>query len=201
MLASLHQGACLPRRLGKLRALRLLRTINQREKMESSFKKAYDKTVAPDGSVTLSFQGQRVGVNEATAFFMLLLVVGLPASCAITYPVATMFGDVLGNSNAPRLWWIFLAVAIWIVVGRLLAFKKGTVLIKPGEGIVFSGKNLPFRDIQTLGTINQMNSAAPKGKAYVSARSHGNDVRITPYLNPDLAEAVADEIRVFYNAA
>lgn len=169
--------------------------------MESSFKKAYEKTVAPDGSVTLIFRGQRVGVNEATAFFMLLLVVGLPASCVATYPVASMVGDVWGNNNAPRWIWTFIAVAIWLVVGRALAFTKGSVLIKPSEGIVFRGKRLPFKDIQTLGTINQTNSGAPKGKAYVSARSHGNDVRVTPYLNPDLAEAVADEIRVFYNAA
>lgn len=169
--------------------------------MESSFRKAYEKTTAPDGSVTLTFRGQRVGVNEATALFMMLVVFGLPASCAVTYPVGAMMGDVWGNNNAPRWIWTFVAVAVWIVVGRAIAFVKGNVVIKPGEGIIFRGKRLPFREIQTLGTVNQMNSAAPKGKAYVSARSNGNEVRITPYLNPELAEAVEEEIRVFYNAA
>ena len=35
----------------------------------------------------------------------------------------------------------------------------------------------------------------PKGNAYVSAQSHGTEVKVTRYVRKDLADALAAEIR------
>ena len=165
--------------------------------MESSFKKAYEKTTNSDGSIDLKFKAERIGAHFGSGLGAVLVLLLFPASCAVTYPVASMFGEIGGRntSNTPIFVWNVLAFALFIIAARMLNISRTTLTIKPKEGIVFNGKQLPFKDIQSIGTVHETTGNNPKGNAYVSAQSHGSEIKVTRYVRKDLADALAAEIR------
>jgi hypothetical protein len=165
--------------------------------MESSFKKAYEKTTNSDGSIDLKFKAERIGAHFGSGVGAFLILLLYPVSCAVTYPVASMFGEVGGRntSNTPILVWNVVAIALFIIAARMVNIGRTTLTIKPKEGIVFNGKQLPFKDIHSIGTVHETTGNNPKGNAYVSAQSHGTEVKVTRYVRKDLAEAIAAEIR------
>ena len=163
--------------------------------MESSFKKAYEKTVGPDGTVMLKFKAERIGAHVGGGVATFLLIPLFLASCAVTYPVATVFGNI-GRKDATAITvWNILAVALLIVVVRWYNIRPSTLTLKPHEGVIFNGKQLPFRDIQSISTVHETTGTNPKGNAYVSAQSHGSEIKLTRYMKKDLADAIAREIR------
>ena len=73
--------------------------------------------------------------------------------------------------------------------------KTSIIKIIPNSGIEFKGKRLPFADIQTIGAMNETTARNAKGTAYIYANSHGNQIKITNYMLPELANAICSEIK------
>jgi hypothetical protein len=162
--------------------------------MKSSFKRAYEKRTHADGSIELEFKTERIGAHAGTAFTILVMLL-LPVSCGVTFPVVSIFGDVTGKSTSILVLWNGLAVALWVGVLRAFVFSRRTLIIRPGDGVIFDGKQLPFRDIQSIGTVHETTARNPRGNAYVSAQSHGVEVRLTRYMKKELADAITTEIK------
>ena len=163
--------------------------------MESSFKKPYERIVNSDGSIDLKFKSERIGAHAGSAAGMLLMIIGFPLSCAVTAPLAMKLGNKPTEDASVLIIWNVLAVVVWALAIRWINIRPATVTVLPNVGLKFKGKQLPFADIQTVGTVNETTNNNPKGTAYVCARSHGSEVRITRYVRRELAEALAQEIR------
>ena len=166
--------------------------------MESSFKKAYDRTVNTDGSIDLKFTAQKIGAHSGAGFAGILVLAMLPVSCAVTLPVMYALTDQRSMRNGfptgPVIMWNIVAVALWIFIVRKYNFRKSKLTIKPGEGLLFAEKQLPFKDIQSIGTSHETTGRNPKGNAYIYAQSHGKEIPLTGYVTKELADALASEI-------
>ncbi len=160
--------------------------------MESSFKKGYDKTVNADGSFELTFKSKRFGAKTATSFALLAIFALFPASCALTAPMAMAFKS---SGDMGIYIWLFLAFALWFFVMHFAVNLKTTILVKPNSGLVVNGKNLPFKEIDQIGTINYPGAESDKIAAFVYADTHGTQVKVSKYITLSLAEAVVREIK------
>ena len=167
--------------------------------MESSFKKGYDKTVNADGSINLSFKSEKIGAHSGSGFAGIILMAMVPVSCAVTFPVVFIFSDASSRREAfptgATFLWIVCALGLWVWGVRKYNIKKAKFVIKPNEGVIFGGKQLPFSEIQSIGTINETTGRNAKGTAYVYANSHGQQIKITGYVPLPLADALAEEIK------
>lgn len=165
--------------------------------MESSFTKGYDKKVAPDGSIELNFETLRFGAHSGLG--VILLLVMLPASCAVTSPVVIIFNDAHASRQSFQsgimALWIVCTFALWFFSVYKLQRVQSVLKIKPAEGVIFLGSQLPFADIQAIGTYNETTTNNAKGTAYVFANSHGRQIKLTKYMPLELAEAIANEIK------
>lgn len=164
--------------------------------MESSFKKGYDKKVNADGSFELSFKSRRLSPQASASIGALLIFVLYPASCAVTLPVAGMFlspRQDLGDVN--KFLWIALASTLFVFLLFLIVYGKTKILVKPNLGLVVDGKNLPYKEIKQVGTVNHPNATNKKGAAFVYADTHGTQVKLSKYIPLELAEAIAEEIK------
>jgi hypothetical protein len=166
------------------------------EEMESSFKKGYEKNVLPDGSVELNYKAKRISPSVMASAGVLAIFILFPASCAVTLPFAAMFNDAnqsLGQTSKGL--WMTLALVLYIVILYFFVNTKATLTIKPNEGLLFLGKQLPFSEIQNMGTIDHPNARSKAGAAFVYAESHGKQINITKYIPLSLAEAIEVEIK------
>ena len=163
--------------------------------MESSFKKGFDKKVNADGSYVLMLKGQRRGAGKTSGYPVLLFIIFL--ACAF-------FTNNLAEKISPQkvggflLAWAVLAFGVWLViyfVFQRLDSKNTDILVKPSEGLIFEGKQLPFTDIQTIGVSHQTTRNNLDGNAQVYAASHGSNINLTGWMPLALAEAVASEIK------
>lgn len=125
---------------------------------------------------------------------VLFLVAVLPASCTVTSPLLFVLGQInirgahRDISQDALLAWLIAAVLLWILVVRKFNFRRGKVIIWPSEGLAFSGKQLPFKDIVSIGVEHGTSSA------YVYAEAHGKAIKLTGYVAPALADALAQNI-------
>lgn len=163
--------------------------------MESSFKKGYEKTINADGSFELKFPSKRFAPMTSGAAMLLGLFILFPASCAATFPVASMFVDIKNLAEGSLLTWNILAFIVYFLALHFFYNTKSKILVKPNSGVVFNGKQLPFKEIQSLGTIDHPNAQNKKGSAFVYADTHGTQVMLTKYISLSLAEAVEQEIK------
>lgn len=167
--------------------------------MESSFKKGYDRTVNADSSVQLSFKSEKIGAHSGSGFAGILVFAMFPVSCVVTSPVLVPFydGRARGNSLSlgALLFWVACAIGLWVWGVRKFNISKTTLLIKPKEGLIFGGKQLPFSEIQSIGTMNETTGRNAKGTAYVYANSHGQQIKVTSYVPLALADAISEEIK------
>lgn len=164
--------------------------------MESSFKKGYERTVNTDGSIELKYKAKRMSPAAMAGAGMAAILVLFPVSCAVTLPVASMFNDhgqSLGQTSKGL--WTTLAIILYIGILYFLVNTKGSLVIKPNQGLIFNGKQLPFSEIQNIGTIDHPNAKVKAGASFVYAGSHGTQIRVTKYVPLALAEAVAAEIK------
>ncbi len=161
--------------------------------MESSFNKAFERTQNPDGSIELSANSKRLGV--VSTFLILALV---PTSCAPAFLVLSIvdtvnkrFMDQLGPLGAIIL---VASVIFTFVLGyRAINNKRSSITIRPKDGLLFEGQQLPFTDVQKVGVLRNI---TPRGEAnYVIATSHGNEIKMTGVLPNSVAEAMAEQIR------
>ena len=163
--------------------------------MESSFKKGYDEKVNADGSYVLMLKGQRRGAAKTTGYPLVLFIIFL--FCAFfTFNIAE---KIFPNNMGGFLFtWSVLAFGSWFACYFL--FKKSQaknvdILVKPSEGLMFEGQQLPFKDIQTVGVSHQTTHNNLDGNAQVYAASHGSNINLTGWMPLALAEAVASEIK------
>ena len=167
--------------------------------MESSFKRGYDKTVNADGSINLSFKSEKIGAHSGANYAGMIILAMFPVSCAVTSPLIFMLSDKASMRDefptGLMFLWIICAAALWIWGVRKYNIKKAKFVIKPNEGVIFGGKQLPFSEIQSIGTINETTGRNAKGTAYVYANSHGQQIKITGYVPLPLADALAEEIK------
>lgn len=120
--------------------------------MESSFKKSYQKTMNPDGSFELSFKSKRLNPRTAAGVGMLIAFALIPASCAVTLPVAMVFGTGRDFMSVPA--WLGMSLVVYAISCYMIANTSSKLVVVPNKGLVVKGKNLPFADIQNIGTIH-----------------------------------------------
>jgi hypothetical protein len=160
--------------------------------MESSFAKGYEKQYGANGTLDISYKAERWGSHKgAGAFGILLLLVLVPASCAISSPILLL-------AKSEKIFFLAWPMAsmllLYFAIKRILK-TTGTLKITPNVGLSFDGKDLPYQDIDDIGTANEIAAGNPSGTAYVYANTHGQQVKITRYVPLPLAEAIANEIR------
>ena len=165
--------------------------------MESSFKKGYDKTVNADGSIAILLQGKTKGAATTTGHPLLYLIFFIVCAIVSFNIVDSIMGRNPNMVTSLSLW-ALLSIGSWFVlflIFKSLMTKKTNLLIKPNEGVIFDGKQLPFADIQKIGVNHQTTNSNLNGDAQVFATSHGNNINITGWLPLALAEGIAEEIK------
>ena len=165
--------------------------------MENSFKKNYDKKVNPDGSIQLSFKSKRFALHSLPMFPMLLMMIMLvifTVSCAASYPFIPTHRGPYGGQEVNLLTWVVAAGVLTLLItifGSIAVLDvKDVVTIKPGEGLLFREKSLPFADVSVIGVTNLTG-----GGAYVHAESNGHEVKITRNISLELANQINREIK------
>lgn len=162
--------------------------------MESSFKKGYDKKVNDDGSFELTFDSRRL---LPAAFAVILPIVLYPVSCAVSFPLVGGMSSARADTLSLPTWnivSIVVAIAILICIFKFFINSRNRILVKPNIGISFSGKQLPFKDINSVGTLN-LNTLKSNGATVVYADTHGVQVKLSGCVKTELAEAIAQEIK------
>ena len=165
--------------------------------MESSFKKGYDKIVNADGSISISVKGKSRGAAKTSGYPVFFIIAFI--FCAI---VSINIVDSIMGRNPNMTVFLFLSalmsIGSWFgvyFIFKSLTNKTTNIVIKPAEGLILNGKQLPFGDIQTIGVSHQTTGVNLEGNAQVYAYSHGNNIEITGWLPLALAEAVAGDIK------
>lgn len=165
--------------------------------MESSFKKSYQKIVNVDGSIKLTFKSSTVGARAFSGFFTAAVAL-FPVSCIVTSPVVIPFYDKAAiRESFPTgltILWFACAFSLWFWGIYKYRFRMTSVVIKPGEGLIFNGKNLPFSDIKNISTFNENTSNSAMDTTYVYADTHGQKVKVTKYISDELADTLVKEI-------
>lgn len=168
--------------------------------MESSFKKGYDKTVNADGSVNISLTGKNRGAAQTSGYPVMYIMVFF-ICIFLGFKILDFFPkgwDRNVSGGALVFIWFAVSSGLWFVfyLGfKNMTSKKTNIVIKPSEGIIFNGKQLPFSDIQTIGVAHQTTTSNVDGNAQVYANSDGTNIEITGWLPLALAEAVAGDIK------
>ncbi|WP_313236801.1 hypothetical protein [Delftia acidovorans] len=109
------------------------------------------------------------------------------AQCGGCLFIASLALSLLFWVNASNVFAIVATVIIFFATYNIQNITE-KITVKPREGVIFSGNQLPFADVQKLGIM--------KGSsAYVLAVSHGEQIKMSGYVGESLAEAIADEIK------
>lgn len=164
--------------------------------MESSFKKAFERTQNLDGSIELSANSKRLGGLPTLLVLAMVPLSLAPAFLvlAIVDSISKRFIDL--DHMGPLGGFIILASAVvtyWYGYGAI-SNKRSSITIRPKDGLLFDGKQLPFKDIQSIGVLGITNVQGAEG-AYVTATSHGNEIRMIGSLPRAVANAIAEQIR------
>jgi hypothetical protein len=160
--------------------------------MESSFKKGYDKKVNADGSFELSFRSRRLLPGALAVILPLVLY---PVSCAISFPFLGGMKAMRNDTLTATTWnvaSIIVAIIIVICLYNFFIKSRNQIQVNPNIGISFNGKQLPFKDINSIGTVNTFNK---KGAAFIYADTHGIQAKLSNHIPLELAEAIAEEIK------
>jgi len=164
--------------------------------MQSSFAMAYERNINPDGSINLTYKAERFGLHRGAGFVgLLFFIVMVPVSCAVTSPLVWLAPN---NSAGPIMafaGWPISSMILFILAGKWFIKTKGHLTIKPNVGLTFEGKNLPYPEIDHIGTANETTAQNPRGSAYVYATTKGQEMKITKYVSLQLAEAIQAEIK------
>lgn len=161
--------------------------------MQSSFKKSYEKNVLPDGSFELEFKSKRLNPRTAASFGTLIVLAMMPASCAVTLPVAMLFGPRGEMFSVPA--WLVMSFIVYGVACFMIANSSSKLVVIPNQGIVVNGKKLPFSDIQNIGTIHIPSLGNSKGSAFVYAETFGTQVNLSKFITLSLADSIVAEIK------
>jgi hypothetical protein len=155
--------------------------------MQSSFSRAYDRQVDAKGFITINYQAQRFGARGTFWAGWLMLWAGIPASCALTSPIVLLTSK--RNEMITYPLWMLAASLILIFVSKKCVKTVSALEIQPNVGLVFEGKQLPYSEIDDIGTASDA-----QAKSYVYANTNGREVKITKYVPIELADAIKKEI-------
>ena len=168
--------------------------------MESSSKKAYERTVKSDGSIELTFEARRLSKSASSSLAVAMLL----GSCTVTSPLLLTLTDKKSVRDefpvGPIIMWLMIAFALWIFVVRKTNLSRGKLVVMPNEGVLFSGKRLLFKDLQHVG-VERDSSATDSSSAYVYARSGGATIKLTGYVTAALAGALVQNINGVWRKA
>ena len=170
--------------------------------MKSSVKRTYDRTVSPDGAVTLEYKGSRLNAHQVAGsgvFGVALLVGGLYWTAYLANSFESSFG-MFGVIIA-----VIIGLASTIYVFKILLGRRKYQIILTNEGIIFPRASygswtgqLAFSDIDQLG-VSSHSSTGTKGfysSANVYAASGGTEVNISRFIDQALADALIKEINL-----
>jgi hypothetical protein len=130
------------------------------------------------------------------AFALILPLVLFPASCAVGFQLVGGLSAARADNFSLITWNVVslaVAVAIFVFIFTVFISNRNQILVKPYIGISFKGKQLPFKDITSIGIIN-LNSMK-KGATLIYADTYGTQVKLSSCVNIELAEAIAEEIK------
>lgn len=137
--------------------------------MKTSFQKAYERIENEDGSFDLKFDSKKSQCGGCVF--------------AVSLCFSVLFWLYASNVVAA------VATAIIFVVAYNIQNVNEKITVKPSEGVIFGSYQLPFADIQKIGTMNSV------GGSSVLAVSHGKQIKLSGYLGESLADAIADELK------
>ncbi len=168
--------------------------------MESTLKRPYSTRTQDDGSVLFDFHSTRKGPNSndlsalnKLAYYPLALVSftvfpfgGLIFALNL-FDALGLFGVLFGMlcGFAPMfaiMWW-------------MLHKRSESITVKPLDGIAARGHRLTYSQIQGVGFNTETNSRCLDGKSYIVVKAEGQEIRISGYMPPALAERLTDDIR------
>lgn len=150
--------------------------------MESTFSAEYQTMRQADGSLLISY---RCKGYHAPSFMGYIAILLLPALFYLVLTALCLYA-------APIIGIIMLGLFIWYV-SFIVRGKSQTLTVISQEGIAWSNKRLPFRDISRFGITRITTSHIQS--AYIYAESQGREIIITPHIPMSLANAICEEIQ------
>ncbi|MBH9685120.1 hypothetical protein [Burkholderia cepacia] len=150
--------------------------------MESTFSAEYQTTRQADGSLLISYRSKAYHAP------------GFMAQIALLIPLALFYLVLTAAAlySAPIFGVIMLGLFIWFLVVIVRGISRSVTVI-PQQGIMWSNKQLPFRDINRFGITRVTTNRGQSG--YVFAESQGREIIITRHISMSLANAICEEIQ------
>lgn len=162
--------------------------------MESTIKRAFDKTVNADGSISLRFKLTTSAVGTGFKLVQGYVIFGVVPAVAVFLAAYSFLQDAFGRSSTIALTLGAICGILTLILGSRLAHKivsgSHEILIFPAKGIKWGRTQLSMADIQSIGVKTHA------GTSYIFARALGKDVKLSRYMEPALADTIAHEIRV-----
>ena len=152
--------------------------------MESTEKRLYEVTTQPDGKVALTYTKQSMLIFTF-AGALLFLYWGITSGFGAIYSQ----GHGRGSSSDGFFALLVLGIGIFLTFRFFKKYgAKETITIIPREGLIFLGKQIPFRDIDGI-SIRVFD-----GRNYVFVNTGGKSVDVTTGLTNALALAIQGEL-------
>ena len=172
--------------------------------MKSTIRREYEKEQAPDGSIIITYQENRVGAHHGSALAPAIVSLMIPA-LLLGFFVGAAVGEILHINWVVTIIFtygamIFAAVKITKKFRnkqtQLTIKREGIIFEKQGKSVFNSGiHQLAFQDIDKLDVMTEtVSGASYVEKSYLFAHAGGQEIKITKYVSKALAEALYREI-------
>jgi hypothetical protein len=167
--------------------------------MKSTVKRNYERSVSPDGTVTLAYKGSRLNAHQVAGSGLAQLIIIV----AGIYTIFVFYMVLQGLGSFGFYLSVVAGIVLTYFVLQKLFYSRVYQLQLTNEGLIFpkssygnSTKQLAYSDINELGVTNW--SSSGKSGFYQStnvyASSGGTEVKITRFIPQALADAIIREI-------
>ena len=159
--------------------------------MESTFKKKYQTTTTPEGTLEIRWTGTRIK-GAGTAVLSIFSVVFLPFF--IGFAIFSMLStghEIFGTLLAIGLIYAYIKYVLWI-------FRKKFLIVVTKQGLIFEeNKQLAFKDIQSIGVAEVFThgGGAMAQNYHVECKALGQSIALTrPTSNSAIHYGICKEI-------
>lgn len=154
--------------------------------MKNNFKSLITKTIGSDGTVNLSFETRRAstfyGGAQILTGFIAMMLAWIRVSAMMKMGVSDNM--LIGTE-------LVLAFFIYWGLSQFFFYPTAHIYVKPKQGIVFSGHELPMKDIRSF----KVDTNPFTGAAGLFAVSGGRSIQVTPHTVPlEVANELAREV-------
>lgn len=160
--------------------------------MESTIQKSINTTTREDGAIVIEYKPSPRAMGILGKAFLGFIALWVLAAFVkiIVLVVSLILPGIIGwglelVAFAAAAWYMWKGWNKWITPTVI------QIVSKPNEFLQFDSNVVPWSDIQTIGTVTNVNLNT--GVLYLV--SHGTRVNVTKVLNLSLVDALADTIR------